>query len=56
MAGCDAYLTKPLNDKRLKAVLGKFDESSALQRWEASNPRQPLVDTFALSPRSAQQL
>jgi CheY-like chemotaxis protein len=47
MAGCDAYLTKPLNDKKLGAVLAKYDESTVAQRWEASNPRQPLVDTYA---------
>ena len=50
MAGCDAYLTKPLNDNRLGAVLAKFDETTVAQRWEAANPRQPLVDTY--SPRS----
>lgn len=47
MAGCDAYLTKPLNDKKLAVVLAKFDESTMAQRWEASNPRQPLVDTYS---------
>jgi CheY-like chemotaxis protein len=50
MAGCDAYLTKPLNDNRLGAVLAKFDETTIRQRWEAANPQQPLVDTY--SPRS----
>lgn len=50
MAGCDAYLTKPLNDKKLGLVLAKFDDSTVAQRWEASNPRQPLVDTQ--SPRN----
>jgi two-component system, cell cycle response regulator len=50
MAGCDAYLTKPLNDKKLGVVLTKFDDSTVSQRWEASNPRQPLVDTY--SPRN----
>ena len=49
MSGCDAYLTKPLNDKKLAVVLAKFDESTVAQRWEASHPRQPLVDTY--SPR-----
>ena len=49
MAGCDAYLTKPINDKKLAGVLAKFDESTVSQRWEASNPRQALVDTY--SPR-----
>ena len=47
MAGCDAYLTKPLNDKKLGVVLAKFDESTIAQRWEASNPRQALVDTYS---------
>ena len=47
MAGCDAYLTKPLNDKKLALVLTKYDDSTATQRWESSNPRQPLVDTYA---------
>ncbi len=28
MAGCDAYLTKPLNERQLAAVLIKFDPSS----------------------------
>ena len=47
MAGCDAYLTKPLNDKKLAVVLTKYDDSTVTQRWEAANPRQPLTDTFA---------
>lgn len=50
MAGCDAYLTKPLNDKKLGVVLAKYDDSTVAQRWEASNPKQPLVDTH--SPRN----
>lgn len=50
MAGCDAYLTKPLNDKKLGFVLAKFDDSTVAQRWEAANPRQPLVDLH--SPRN----
>jgi CheY-like chemotaxis protein len=32
MAGCDAYLTKPLNEKRLSDVLTKFDAVSLAQR------------------------
>ncbi len=44
MAGCDAYLTKPLNEQQLAGVLSKFDESTVLQRWEAVNPTLPLVD------------
>ena len=51
MAGCDAYLTKPLNDNRLGAVLAKFDQTTITQRWEAANPRQPLVDTYAPQSR-----
>ena len=47
MAGCDAYLTKPLNDKKLAVVLAKYDDSTVTERWEAVNPRQPLVDTYA---------
>jgi two-component system, cell cycle response regulator len=47
MAGCDAYLTKPLNEKQLALVLAKYDESTALQRWDAVHPHEPLVDTFA---------
>jgi CheY-like chemotaxis protein len=54
MAGCDAYLTKPLNDKKLAIVLTKFDDSTVAQRWEASNPRQPLVDTHSPRNRLAQ--
>lgn len=46
MAGCDAYLTKPLNHNRLGSVLAKFDHTTITQRWEAANPRQPLVDTY----------
>jgi CheY-like chemotaxis protein len=53
MAGCDAYLTKPLNDKKLGVVLAKFDESTLAQRWEAANPRQPLSDKHALRNRLA---
>ncbi len=49
MSGCDAYLTKPLNDKKLAVVLAKFDESTVTERWETNHPRQPLVDTY--SPR-----
>jgi two-component system, cell cycle response regulator len=45
MSGCDAYLTKPLNDKKLGEVLTKFDSSTITERWEAANPYQPLVDT-----------
>jgi DNA-binding response OmpR family regulator len=47
MAGCDAYLTKPLNDKRMASVLAKYDESTVTQRWEAANPTEKLVDSFA---------
>jgi two-component system, cell cycle response regulator len=47
MAGCDAYLTKPLNDKQLALVVAKYDESTALQRWDAVHPHEPLVDKFA---------
>jgi two-component system, cell cycle response regulator len=47
MAGCDAYLTKPLNEKQLALVLKKHDESTALQRWESVHPTAPLVDKFA---------
>jgi CheY-like chemotaxis protein len=47
MAGCDAYLTKPLNDKKLAAVLTKYDDSTVTERWEAIHPRQELVDTYA---------
>jgi two-component system, cell cycle response regulator len=47
MAGCDAYLTKPLNEKQLSSVLAKHDESTVLQRWEAVHPYEPLVDKFA---------
>jgi two-component system, cell cycle response regulator len=47
MAGCDAYLTKPLNEKQLALVLKKHDESTALQRWESVYPTAPLVDKFA---------
>jgi CheY-like chemotaxis protein len=32
MAGCDAYMTKPLNEKRLSEVLNKFDGVSLAQR------------------------
>lgn len=48
MAGCDAYLTKPLNEKQLSVVLSKHDGSTALQRWDAAHPHVPLVDKFAL--------
>jgi YesN/AraC family two-component response regulator len=51
MAGCDAYLTKPLNEKQLSMVLAKHDESTALQRWDAMHPHEPLVDKFALKLR-----
>jgi two-component system, cell cycle response regulator len=48
MAGCDAYLTKPLNEKQLALVLAKYDESTVLQRWDAVHPHVPLADKFAL--------
>jgi two-component system, cell cycle response regulator len=51
MAGCDAYLTKPLNEKQLSMVLAKHDGSTALQRWDAMYPHEPLVDKFALKLR-----
>jgi CheY-like chemotaxis protein len=51
MAGCDAYLTKPLNDKKLAVVLAKYDDSTATQRWEVANPRPPLVDTYLARKR-----
>lgn len=47
MSGCDAYLTKPLNDKKLGEVLAKFDFSTITERWEAAHPYQPLVDTHS---------
>jgi two-component system, cell cycle response regulator len=47
LAGCDAYLTKPLNEQQLAGVLSKFDESTVLQRWEAMHPKAALVDKFA---------
>jgi CheY-like chemotaxis protein len=46
MAGCDAYLTKPLNDKKLAAVLGKYDASTVAERYESANPRQTLADLY----------
>ena len=46
MAGCDAYMTKPLNEKQLTTVLAKFDDSTMTQRFEAANPRVALVDTY----------
>lgn len=46
MAGCDAYMTKPLNEKQLTSVLAKFDYSTMAQRYEAANPRAPLIDTY----------
>ena len=46
MAGCDAYMTKPLNEKQLTSVLAKFDQSTMTQRHEAANPRVPLLDTY----------
>ncbi len=35
MAGCDAYLTKPLNEKRMASIVTKFDKSSVTQRSTA---------------------
>jgi CheY-like chemotaxis protein len=52
MAGCDAYLTKPLNDKKLSAALAKFDESTIFQRWRAVNPTQPLTEGDSLKNRA----
>lgn len=52
MAGCDAYLTKPLNDKKLGAVLAKFDNSTVAQRWEVTNLREPLGVKHSLRNRS----
>lgn len=47
MAGCNAYMTKPLNEKQLTSVLTKFDDSTMTQRYETANPRLPLVDSYA---------
>jgi CheY-like chemotaxis protein len=46
MAGCDAYLTKPLNDKKLAAVLGKYGASTVAERDESANPGQTLADLY----------
>lgn len=46
MAGCDAYLTKPLNEKQLASILAKHDSTTISERWAADNVRQPLVDTY----------
>ena len=51
MAGCDAYMTKPLNEKQLTTVLAKFDDSTMTQRFEAANPRVALVDTYVPAKR-----
>jgi two-component system, cell cycle response regulator len=51
MAGCDAYMTKPLNEKQLTTVLAKFDDSTMTQRYEAANPRAPLIDTYVPNKR-----
>lgn len=52
MAGCDAYLTKPLNEKQLAKVLVKHDDSTVLQRWDALHPKKPLVEQYASLQRS----
>jgi DNA-binding response OmpR family regulator len=52
MAGCDAYLTKPINDKKLSAALAKFDESTVFQRWRAVNPQLPLTAGESLKNRA----
>ena len=51
MAGCDAYMTKPLNEKQLTTVLAKFDDTTMTQRYEAANPRVALVDTYVPAKR-----
>ena len=51
MAGCDAYMTKPLNEKQLTTVLAKFDDTTMVQRYEAANPRVALVDTYVPAKR-----
>jgi DNA-binding response OmpR family regulator len=43
MAGCDAYLTKPLNEKRLASVLAQFDSSTMTQRWQNLNPQTGML-------------
>jgi DNA-binding response OmpR family regulator len=45
-AGCDAYITKPVNEKRLASLLIRLDKSTLTQRWHAANPRQSLEETF----------
>ncbi|MFM2448793.1 MAG: hypothetical protein RIS44_1243 [Pseudomonadota bacterium] len=50
MAGCDAYLTKPLNDSKLAAVLTKFDDPAAVQRPVTPSASQPVQNIY--SPRS----
>jgi CheY-like chemotaxis protein len=51
MAGCDAYMTKPLNEKQLTTVLAKFDDSTMTERYNAANPRVALVDTYVPNKR-----
>ena len=48
MAGCDAYLTKPLNEKQLALELAKHDGSTASQRWAGLHPTKPLAEKFAV--------
>ena len=44
MAGCDAYLTKPLNDKRMASIVAKFDKTTVTERWAALNQHYPVAD------------
>jgi two-component system, cell cycle response regulator len=44
MAGCDAYMTKPLNEKQLTAVLAKFDQTTMTQRYEANHKNSRILN------------
>ena len=46
MAGCDGYLTKPLNERHLASVLAKFDDSTVAERFAASSSPQPMVSNL----------
>lgn len=42
MAGCDAYLTKPLNERQLAAVLVKYDSAASAERQSEAQDSGPV--------------
>ena len=53
MAGCDAYLTKPVNSATLYEVLSRYTAAPALVSAQAADADAPRVWTFSNAARGA---